>query len=79
LNLLSDKSHKNKDKCLSDCDEKTRKLHLIGWVLFVVCALFFIASSIVNKDLLTFVGSLVFLVACIVFLIPLVQSRKNSR
>jgi len=59
--------------------EKNRELayHLWGWILFVVCALLFIASSIVNGDLLTFVGSILFLVACLLFLIPLTRSQRN--
>lgn len=49
------------------------RYQLTGWILFVLCALFFAASSLKNQDTLAFIGSVVFLVACIVFLIPLVQ------
>ncbi len=58
--------------------EKQRKLHILGWVLFVVCALFYLASGLVNHDAFTILGSLVFLVACIVFLIPLIGGRTRD-
>ena len=51
--------------------------HLAGWLLFVVCALFFIASAVKNQDLLTLIGSILFLVACVVFLIPLLTSKRQ--
>jgi predicted membrane channel-forming protein YqfA (hemolysin III family) len=46
---------------------------LAGWILFIICAIFFIASSLKNHDTLTFIGSVIFLIACIVFLVPLVR------
>ncbi len=55
------------------------KYHLAGWVLFVICAIFFIASSLKNHDTLTFLGSVVFLIACIVFLIPLARSINKTK
>ena len=54
------------------------KYHLAGWILFVICSIFFIASSLKNHDTLTFIGGLLFLVACVVFLIPLVKTNKNN-
>jgi hypothetical protein len=53
------------------------KCQLFGWILFIVCAIFFIASSLKNGDTLTFIGSLIFLIACIVFLIPLIKTTKK--
>jgi predicted membrane channel-forming protein YqfA (hemolysin III family) len=55
------------------------KYQLLGWILFVVCAIFFIASSLKNEDTLTLIGSVVFLIACIVFLMPLFRSIKKRR
>ena len=52
------------------------KCQLAGWILFIICAIFFVASSLKNQDILTFIASVIFLIACIVFLIPLVRSRK---
>lgn len=59
-------------------EEQEARLQLIGWALFVLCALFFIASSIKNRDFLTFVGSIFFLISCIVFIVPLLRKMKNS-
>ncbi len=53
------------------------KCQLAGWILFIVCALFFIASSIINQDLLTFIGSVIFLIACIVFLVPMMGPTQK--
>jgi uncharacterized membrane protein YhhN len=55
------------------------KYQLLGWILFIVCAIFFIASSLKNEDTLTLIGSVVFLIACIVFLMPLLRSIKKRR
>ena len=54
------------------------KCQLFGWILFIVCAIFFIASSLKNGDTLTFIGSIIFLIACIVFLIPLLKKIKKG-
>jgi hypothetical protein len=50
-----------------------RRAAIGGWILFIVCALFFMAAAWRNQDLLTFIGSLVFLLACLFFLIPLLR------
>ena len=47
-----------------------RRINLAGWVLFVVSALFFIAASVRAGDTLGLLGSLFFLIACFVFLLP---------
>jgi hypothetical protein len=52
------------------------KYELAGWILFIIGVLFFLVSSVINHDLLTFMGSVVFLIGCIVFLIPIVKSIK---
>jgi len=54
------------------------KYQLAGWILFVICSIFFIASSLKNNDMVIFTGSIIFLIACIVFLIPLVKPGKKS-
>ncbi|CAB5083944.1 hypothetical protein D3OALGA1CA_4208 [Olavius algarvensis associated proteobacterium Delta 3] len=58
--------------------ELERKCQLSGWSLFILCAILFIASSLKNQDILTFIGSAIFLIACIVFIIPLVISKKRG-
>jgi predicted membrane channel-forming protein YqfA (hemolysin III family) len=60
----------------SKCNEL--KYQLVGWVLFIICAIFFLASSFKNHDILSIIASIVFLIACIVFLIPLVRAYKES-
>ncbi len=53
--------------------EQENRYHLAGWILFVLCAIFFIAASVKNRDPLTLIGSVIFLISCIVFIIPLVR------
>jgi hypothetical protein len=50
-----------------------RLTSLLGWSLFVVSALFFTAASLRAGDPLALAGSLFFLVACFVFLWPLMR------
>ncbi len=50
-----------------------KKYHLLGWGLFIVCAGFFIASSVEAGSMLTLYASIIFLLACIVFIIPLLK------
>ncbi|MDX2445583.1 MAG: hypothetical protein QNK29_00100 [Desulfobacterales bacterium] len=52
------------------------KYQLWGWILFIICAVIFIASSIRMGDMLMLTGSLFFLVACFFFLIPLLKAFK---
>jgi hypothetical protein len=42
---------------------------LWGWLLFLLCSLLFLAAAIRDGDLLIAVASLVFLVACVLFLL----------
>ena len=51
--------------------------HLAGWLLFVASAVFFIASSLATGDAIGLVGSVLFLVACLVFVWPLVRQRDG--
>ena len=55
---------------MNDQDKHTR-YQLVGWVLFVVCALLFLYVAVRDGDLLMSLASLVFLAGCIAFLIPL--------
>ena len=47
---------------------------LAGWLLFVVSALFFIASAWRSGDGLALAGGIFFLIACIAFLVPVVRN-----
>ena len=52
---------------------------LWGWILFLVCAIFFIISGIINGDIPTILGSVFFFVACFLFLIPLIKTNNSNR
>jgi len=53
------------------------RYQLAGWILFVICAILFLISSWQSRDMLLFVGSIIFLLACIIFLIPLIFHQKG--
>jgi hypothetical protein len=59
-------------------NELERKCNILGWLLFVVCAAFFIASAWRSRDMLYLIGSLIFLVACLVFLVPFVKGHFDK-
>ncbi len=59
--------------------DREKKLHLCGWILFLICAVFFIASGISNGDRLSLAGSFIFLAGCVVFIIPLIAKRKRGK
>jgi len=63
----------------NDDKNRERKFHLYGWILFLICAGFFIASGVVSDNILGITGSLVFLAGCVVFLIPLVTKGKQDK
>lgn len=60
-------------------DRFDRRCHLWGWGLFIVSALFFIATSVRAGDPLGLIGALFFLVACFVFLAPFWRSGARPR
>ncbi len=54
---------------------------LVGWLLFLVSAVFFILSSVHNADLHGLLGALFFFAACLFFMVPLVAgilARRRS-
>jgi len=51
---------------------------LAGWVLFVLSAILFIVSSARHGDAPALLGSTIFLLACIVFLVPLLKGLGKS-
>lgn len=53
---------------------RNRSISLIGWILFVFSALAFITSSLRSGDMAGLVGGVIFLMACLVFLIPYFRS-----
>ena len=55
-----------------------RKCQIWGWLLFVISAIFFIATSLRAGDMLGLLGGLFFLIACLVFLIPFFKTDAND-
>ena len=69
-----------KGELMSDDHTKHEvKFQLWGWVLFILCAGFFIASSIKNKDIFSLVASFIFLAACVIFIIPLLAKQDTKK
>jgi len=60
----------------ADVRNTERKFNLGGWILFMVCAGLFIASSVNSGDILMLTASIIFLSACLVFIVPLVIRTK---
>jgi hypothetical protein len=54
------------------------RYQLWGWILFIGSAIFFMAASIRADDPVSLIGGALFLVACFVFLIPLLAELKNN-
>ena len=53
------------------------RFQLWGWILFIASATFFMATSIRAGDPLGLIGGALFLVACFVFLAPLLALRHR--
>ena len=51
---------------------------LAGWVLFTASAAFFTLSSFRSGDQAAIAGSVLFLIACFVFMRPLISSLVQS-
>ena len=56
-----------------------KKIQVWGWVLFIASACFYGAAGIRSRDMLSILGSLFFLVACIVFLIPFFCKGRSDQ
>jgi hypothetical protein len=56
---------------------RDHRAQVAGWILFVVCALFFVAAGWRDRDPLVTVGGVLFLLGCFFFLIPLLRSRPR--
>lgn len=55
--------------------ERERRFQIFGWVLFLVCSVFFIVSSAVAGSPWGLIGSVLFLLGCVVFLIPFIWKK----
>ncbi len=63
---------------MADNDGKReRKFQLWGWILFVICAGFFIAQSIRDSSALGLAASIIFLAACLIFIYPLLRGGRG--
>jgi hypothetical protein len=58
---------------LSELLEK--RLELAGWVLFVLCAILFVVDSIQSGTVVGLIASILFLLACLVFILPLLVKK----
>ena len=56
-----------------------QRLQLWGWILFIVSAIFFMAASLRAGDPLSLIGGVLFLLACFVFLAPLLSRPANNQ
>ena len=54
------------------------RFQLSDWILFIFSAMFFIATSIRAGDMLGLMGAFFFLVACFVFLAPLISTMQSG-
>jgi hypothetical protein len=56
---------------------KDKRYELWGWILFTISALFFIASSLRNGDIVGLLGGVFFLLACAAFLASYIGTHKD--
>jgi hypothetical protein len=61
----------------NDSPQKDKRFEIWGWVLFTVSALFFIASSLRNGDIIGLLGGVFFLLACAAFLASYIGTNKD--
>jgi cytochrome c oxidase subunit IV len=59
-------------------DGVERNAHIFGWLLFILSACSYLASNVRIGDWLGIVGSVFFLLACFVFLVPLLWTGRND-
>lgn len=53
------------------------KYDMVGWVLFIFSAVFFLVAAIEWESVTSILGSLFFLVACFAFMIPMLWKEKQ--
>ncbi len=52
----------------------SRNAQLVGWSLFILSALSYIADAVHIGDMISLLASLLFLFACVVFVYPILRS-----
>ncbi|MBI9084909.1 MAG: hypothetical protein JEZ11_15050 [Desulfobacterales bacterium] len=55
---------------------RDRPYHITGWILFISCAVCYIVANIRSGDWLSLTGSVIFLLACVMFVIPLIGKNR---
>lgn len=61
---------------MSNQDE--HKWHLAGWISFVVGSILFIVDSIRSGNMIALVASLLFLIGCVQFTVPLIYNIRDA-
>lgn len=59
-------------------DQNACKFQIAGWVLFILSALLFVWSTARVGDAVGLAASLLFLVACLVFLVPIIRAVEEK-
>ena len=57
---------------------KDLKVQLWGCILFVICAVLFILAGVRAQDIVTIAASVMFLLGCVVFMIPLLKATRQD-
>ena len=68
---MNTRNDTNSDEPTAHRAAREVRFQVFGWLLFIVCAFFFLAAGLRDGDVLVLFGSIVFLLACFAFLIPL--------
>ncbi|WP_448874927.1 hypothetical protein [Desulfobulbus propionicus] len=58
---------------------RTKRMQFCGWILFLACALLFVAEGFRSESPLLLVASLLFLLGCLFFIIPLLRSSSSKK
>jgi hypothetical protein len=51
------------------------KREFAGWLLFLLCGVFFLISSLQYKDVYSSVGTITFMIACLFFMLPYFRKK----
>jgi lipid-A-disaccharide synthase-like uncharacterized protein len=54
-----------------------KRLHLLAWLLFLICGILYLVAAIRDRDPLLISGSVCFVVAVAIFLLPASQSDRE--
>jgi hypothetical protein len=57
--------------------QKDKRFEIWGWILFTISALFFIVSSLRNRDIVGLLGGVFFLLACAAFLASYIGTHED--